>query len=57
MTRFTLSLLLVCLLGQACSRKSQTNRADAGQSIPGQSPARRGEVLFLGNTGKHLDSG
>lgn len=58
MIRFTYSLLLLCLLGQACSRKSQTNRADSGQSATELSEApRRGEVLFLGNTGKHHDSG
>ena len=66
--RFTLSLLLLCLFGLACTRNVRTAASDSDGSKLKQSDAlrrtsprrtnpRRGEVLFLGNVGKHHDSG
>ena len=56
--RFTLSLLLLCLFWTACTRNTQTNQRDSGTSGTDQrTNPRRGEVLFLGNTSKHHDSG
>ena len=57
--RFTFSILFLLLLGIACSRQSQTNQTGKGPSTTASAAtnARRGEVLFLGNVGKHHDSG
>ncbi len=59
MTRFTLSIFFLLLLGLACSRQTQTNQTGKGSSGTALTAAnaRRGEVLFLGNVGKHHDSG
>lgn len=62
MMRFTLSWLLLCLFLAGCSRNSRdrqttTGASAAGKSATGAPVARRGEVLFIGNTGKHHDSG
>ena len=55
--RLTFSLVFLLLVSQACSCRAQTNRTDTNQAAASQSVARRGEVLFLGNVGKHHDSG
>ncbi len=49
-------LLLTILLHQGCSRTASVNQAGSGKNTT-QTTARRGEVLFLGNRGKHHDSG
>ncbi|MBC7569645.1 MAG: ThuA domain-containing protein [Spirosoma sp.] len=60
--RFTISVFFILLLSLACSRQSQTNQTGSAKSTLNQAnargtAARRGEVLFLGNVGKHHDSG
>ncbi len=55
-------LVLACMLYQGCTNTVSTNRQSPTQSgsPSGRSAAtasRRGEVLFLGNVGKHHDSG
>lgn len=50
-------MVVLGLLGLACSHKMQSNKAGTGQATAQPGDARRGEVLFLGNTGKHHDSG
>ncbi|MBO0951431.1 PVC-type heme-binding CxxCH protein [Fibrella forsythiae] len=54
-------LLLAFMLYQGCTNTARTSRQPANQgtnlSQSGATGPRRGEVLFLGNTGKHHDSG
>ena len=52
-------LLLALTIGlyQSCTRTGRTTQRGTDQNQSEQSTARRGEVLFLGNTGKHHDSG
>ncbi|MCY7351522.1 MAG: ThuA domain-containing protein, partial [Cytophagaceae bacterium] len=56
MKKYTCLLILSCLLQQSCSNKLSSNRTPSAQATE-QKEARRGEVLFLGNTSKHHDSG
>ena len=55
--KFAFSTVFLLLLGLACSRQTQMNQTSSTTVTTGQPEARRGEVLFLGNTGKHHDSG
>ena len=57
--RFTFSILFMLLLGLACSRQTQTSQTVKSPSTTTSTgtAGRRGEVLFLGNVGKHHDSG
>ncbi|GAB3225379.1 ThuA domain-containing protein [Spirosoma arcticum] len=50
-------MVLAVGLHQSCTRASRTIQRGTDQNRSEQSTARRGEVLFLGNTGKHHDSG
>ncbi|RYF70928.1 MAG: dehydrogenase, partial [Cytophagaceae bacterium] len=54
-------LLLAFMLYQGCTNTARTGRQSANQtttlSQSGVTGPRRGEVLFLGNVGKHHDSG
>ena len=52
--------MLLMVLGLACSRSSQTSKLTNNQTTTANrqgAVSRRGEVLFLGNVGKHHDSG
>ena len=49
-------LLFICLFFQNCAQKTLTTEVVTENAQP-VTAARRGEVLFLGNTGKHHDSG
>jgi len=46
-------LFIVCLFLNSCAEKILTK---TNQSVAGIKPARRGEVLFLGNLSKHHDA-
>ena len=54
---FVVLLVLTVGLYQSCSRPVRMTRRGANQTRSQESTARRGEVLFLGNKGKHHDSG
>lgn len=49
-------LLLTILLHQGCTRTTSTNNSGQNRTVS-QATTRRAEVLFLGNRGKHHDSG
>ncbi|MBC7893501.1 MAG: ThuA domain-containing protein, partial [Sphingobacteriaceae bacterium] len=57
MRRFNFFLLLLFPLFHGCTNRLATTNGDLKQSASGQPEARRGEVLLLGNTSKHHDSG
>jgi len=54
---FVVLLVLTVGLYQSCSRPVRTTQRGINQDRSQESTARRGEVLFLGNKGKHHDSG
>ncbi|MEZ0483725.1 PVC-type heme-binding CxxCH protein [Fibrella aquatica] len=53
---FILSLVLTFGLYQGCTNSAQKN-SRTSTNTRSEAPPRRGEVLFLGNAGKHHDSG